>query len=182
MVDQLGLESTYIRPEDVMTHRFAVGHNVSDTGTSTAQPYKLNRAAYAAGGAIMSVKDMLGYAAFHLGEGRNAKGERLLSSASLQAMQADEAPRKGTTGTIGITWHIDSAGAVRTLSHGGATVGQIARLTLVPEHDFALAVVTNANTGRGASAGPVTKVTRAPSALNALAIAVPCWPEERFAM
>ena len=36
--------------------------------------------------------------------------------------------------------------------------------------------------GRGASAGPVTKVTAAPRSRSALASAVPCAPEERLAM
>ncbi len=36
--------------------------------------------------------------------------------------------------------------------------------------------------GRRASAGPVTKVTRAPRRARASAIAVPWRPEERFAM
>ncbi len=36
--------------------------------------------------------------------------------------------------------------------------------------------------GGGTSAGPVTKVTFAPSAASARAIAVPCAPDERLAM
>jgi len=134
-----------------MTLRFAVGHSVSDAGIATAEPYGLNRAAYAAGGAIMPVGDMLKYAAFHMGDGANEKGEQVMSGAALAAMRAVQAPKLGTDSAIGLTWHLDDVGDVRTVSHGGATVGQIARLVMVPEHDFALAVVTNANTGRQAS-------------------------------
>ena len=147
MVEELGLKNTYIRPADVMTKRFAVGHNVSDSGTTTAQPYPLYRAAYAAGGAIMSVGDMLNYAAFHMGDGTNAQGERVLSEAALAEMQTIQAPKLGADGSIGLTWHIDDVGPVRTIRHGGGTVGQISQLVMVPEQDFALAVVTNANTG-----------------------------------
>ena len=41
---------------------------------------------------------------------------------------------------------------------------------------------TVAPAGRGASAGPVTKVTRAPRRASAAAMALPCRPEERLAM
>jgi CubicO group peptidase (beta-lactamase class C family) len=152
MVEQLGLEDTYIRPADVMTKRFAVGHEVSGSGISTAAPYALFRAAYAAGGAIMSVGDMLKYAAFHMGDGSTADGVRVISEAALAEMQTIQAPKLGADGSIGLTWHIDDVGPVRTMRHGGATVGQIAQLVLVPERNFALAVVTNANTGRRATA------------------------------
>jgi hypothetical protein len=36
---------------------------------------------------------------------------------------------------------------VRVVSHGGGTKGQISLLALVPEYDFALVVLTNADTG-----------------------------------
>jgi CubicO group peptidase (beta-lactamase class C family) len=157
MVEQLGLRDTYIRPADVMTKRFAVGHQVSDSGTTTAAPYALFRAAYAAGGAIMSVGDLLKYAAFHMGDGTNAEGERVISPAALSEMQTAQAPKLGADGAIGLTWHIDDVGPVHTMSHGGATVGQIAQLVMVPERDFALAIVTNANTGRRATGEIVDK-------------------------
>ena len=155
MIEQLGLENTYIRPADVMTRRFAVGHSVSESGTTTAGPYALYRAAYAAGGAIMSVGDMLKYAAFHMGDGTNANGERVLSEARLKEMRTVQAPKLGADGWIGLTWHIDDVGEVQTVGHGGATVGQIARLVLVPEQKFALAVVTNADSGRQAASAIV---------------------------
>jgi CubicO group peptidase (beta-lactamase class C family) len=157
MIEQLGLENTYIRPADVMTRRFAVGHSVSESGTTTAGPYALYRAAYAAGGAIMSVGDMLKYAAFHMGDGTNADGERVLSEARLKEMRTVQAPKLGADGSIGLTWHIDDVGEVQTFGHGGATVGQIARLVMVPEKDFALAVVTNADRGRQAASAIVDR-------------------------
>ncbi len=35
------------------------------------------------------------------------------------------------------------------VEHGGGTKGQVSRLTLVPQHDFALAIFTNADHGDG---------------------------------
>jgi hypothetical protein len=49
---------------------------------------------------------------------------------------------------VGISWLLSDVNGVRTVSHGGATNGQIAQLLLVPERDFALVILTNANRGR----------------------------------
>ena len=152
----IGMKNTYIRPGDVMTKRFAVGHIVSESGTSTADPWSLYRAAYAAGGAIMDVGDMLTYGEFHLGDGLNRDGQRVMSAESLAAMQSVQEEKIGSEDLMGITWHISAVDGANTISHGGGTLGQISRLLLVPEHDFVLAVVTNANRGSTAA----TNITR----------------------
>lgn len=152
----LGLDNTYIRAVDVMTLRFATGHTVSESGVETAEPWALYRAAVGVGGAIMTAGDMLKYAAFHMGDGSNEKGQQIMSVETLQEMQDVHAAKLGSDDSMGITWHISDVDSVRTISHGGGTVGQISRLVLVPEHDFALAVVTNANSGSTAA----TKITR----------------------
>jgi hypothetical protein len=48
---------------------------------------------------------------------------------------------------MGLAWMLDPVGGVRKVWHGGATNGQIAMLSLAPERDFAVAVLTNANVG-----------------------------------
>jgi CubicO group peptidase (beta-lactamase class C family) len=146
--DAIGLDHTYIIPTDVMTRRFAVGHNVSDDGISVAEPWPLYRAVWAVGGAITNVGDMLKYAGFHMGDGRNAEGARVMKQQSLAAMQAVHAPKIGTDDMMGLTWHLSDVGSKRTVSHGGGTTGQNSVLLMVPEEDFALAIVTNANSGR----------------------------------
>lgn len=152
----LGLQNTYIRAVDVMTLRFASGHNVSASGVETAEPWALYRAAVGVGGAIMTVGDMLKYAAFHMGDGTNEQGKQIMAAETLQQMREEQAVKVGSDDMIGITWHLSDVDSVRTVGHGGGTVGQISRLVLVPEHNFALAVVTNANSGRTAA----PKITR----------------------
>lgn len=152
----LGMSSSYIRPGDVMTRRFAVGHIVSENGIETAEPWSLYRAAFAAGGTITTVKDMLTYGAFHLGDGRNVNGEQIMSADSVTDMQRVQAPKVGSDDLMGITWHLSDVDDVRTVSHGGGTYGQISRLILVPDRDFVLAIVTNANRGSTAA----TNITR----------------------
>jgi CubicO group peptidase (beta-lactamase class C family) len=146
--EDLGLADTYIAPADVMTKPFVVGHRVSEEGLSVAEPWALYRAAWPAGGAITTVGDMLRYAAFHMGDGRNADGEAIMSRESLRDMRAIHAPKAGTDDFIGLTWHLADVDSRRTVSHSGGTNGQISLLLMVPEDDFALAITTNADSGR----------------------------------
>ena len=147
VLEPLGLNHTFLKPADMMTRRFAVGHMVSDEGIRVAEPWPLYRAAYPAGGVITSVAQLLKYASFHLGDGTNGEGERILSHQLLADMQAEHAIKIGTDDWMGLTWHLSDVGAARTVSHGGGTLGQVSLLMLVPERDFALAIVTNANRG-----------------------------------
>ena len=146
VLDPLGLENCYFDPGDLMTRRFAVGHNVTDDVAEVALPWPLPRAAYAAGGITCHVHDLLRYARFHLGDGSADDGTRLLSPESMAEMQRPQA-------TIwenrfwGLTWAIDDTHGARQISHGGGTTGQVSRLLLVPERDFAMAIFTNAEQG-----------------------------------
>lgn len=146
VLEPLGLESSYFDAGDVMTHRFAVGHNVSETGTQIARPWPLPRAAYPAGGITCNVPDLLSYAQFHLGDGRTDDKTRLLSAESMTQMQSPQASVWGNE-TWGLTWGINEINGTRQISHGGGTIGQISLLILVPEHKFAIAILTNANRG-----------------------------------
>ena len=71
----------------------------------------------------------------------------MLTRASLDGMRAAQAHKQGTDDDIGIGWHIRQAGPVRTFSHGGTLAGHILLLEIAPERDFAIAILTNANTG-----------------------------------
>jgi CubicO group peptidase (beta-lactamase class C family) len=139
----IGLKETYITPADVMTLRFAVGHNVSPQGAQVGRPWPIGRYAHSAGGVITTARDLLGYAQFHMGAG--APG--VLSEESRRRMQARVVTKHGTDEEMAVTWHVSNAGGVRRLSHGGGTVGQQSLLTMVPERRFAIAVLTNASTG-----------------------------------
>jgi hypothetical protein len=48
---------------------------------------------------------------------------------------------------VGLSWFIRDVGGMRIVSHDGGTNGQIAKLVLVPSEQFALAVLTNADSG-----------------------------------
>ena len=155
LLDPLGIEQAYLTAADVITRRFAVGHLVKgdedEERAEIARPWALPRAVNAVGGLVTNVKELLRYAQFHLGDGATASGERLLSAESMRAMQTPQIRKWGKREFMGLSWWIDDEGEadepLRVVHHGGGTKGQISRLVLVPERQFALAMVTNADRG-----------------------------------
>jgi len=148
LLEPLGLKQTFIFPTDVMTYRFAVGHGGPAGKLEVMRPWPLARAAHAVGAVTASVKDLLRYGEFHLGDGTAPGGERILSSETIRRMQATQVVKLGIDDEeMAITWHISTAGGLRQVSHGGSTLGQQALLTFVPSHRFAVALLTNS--GRG---------------------------------
>ncbi len=138
----LDMTNTYILPWEMMTKRFASGHTPSEKGIEVAEPWSIGRASGPAGGIVSSVKDMIKYIKFQLGD-----GDDLVSKKSLDALHSPRvvfAPGH----SIALTFWIDDTRSARTMGHGGGTVGQISLLTIVPEHDFGLMLVTNCALGR----------------------------------
>ena len=147
VLEPLGLSRCFFGPGEVITHRFAVGHRVGEEGAEVARPWPLSPCIWPAGGIICPVKDLLRYAQFHLGDGCAADGTRLLMPETMRAMQSPQvAIRDGEA--WGLAWSLEDVGGARTIGHGGGTLGQVTLLTLVPERNFAVAVLTNADRGR----------------------------------
>ncbi len=146
VIDPLGLERTFFFPEEVMTHRFVVGHQVFDGQAKVARPWSVGRAIHPAGGVISTVKDLLRYARFHMGDGAAPDGKRLLTPESLAMMQTPQCEATGLN-QMGITWFIIPTDQGAVIGHGGATKGQETTLRMVPERDFAVIILTNCDEG-----------------------------------
>lgn len=146
--EPLGLDHSYFYAGDVMTHRFAVGHRVTSQGAEVARPWPLPRAVHAAGAICCSAGNLLRYAQFHLDNGQTHDGMQLIHQDVVQQMRAPQVAVGDMMEAIGLSWFLDRVDGVRTASHGGATVGQLSQLTLVPEHQFAFSIMTNADYGR----------------------------------
>lgn len=144
----LGMTMSFYFPDDIMTHRFVVGHTITPEATTVATPWPLARSANAAGGVSATVRDMLRYARFHLQQGKAESGEQVLQPATVAAMQVQQAPAGNMADGVGISWMLSDLHGVRLVSHGGATNGQIAQLVMAPAQHFALVILTNANWGR----------------------------------
>ena len=142
----LGMNHTYLLPWDMMTHRFVVGHSDGEDGLAVAKPWSIGRASGPAGGIVTCVKDMLNYARFQLGDG-TFNGKRLLEPESLEKLHSPQV-QFTPNNSVALTFWVDDSRAARTMGHSGGTVGQISLLTLVPNSDFSILLVTNSVNGR----------------------------------
>ena len=62
-------------------------------------------------------------------------------------MQTPQLRKQGYDEDIGLAWHLRTVGGVRTAAHGGTFAGHILLLELVPEKNFAMAILTNSGGG-----------------------------------
>jgi len=99
-----------------------------------------------AGGVSMSLRDLLAYGSFHLGDGAGADGKPVLSKASLELMRTPRVHKAGTDDDMGLGWHLRTVGGVVTAAHGG-TLGHCLLLELVPARHLAFAILTNHSDG-----------------------------------
>lgn len=144
----LEMSHSYLKPADVMTYCYAVGHDVQGEGeASVLRPWALPRAVYPVGGLITTVPDLLRYGRFQMGDGAAEDGARLLTTDSLRQMHTPQAKIWGETEAVGLSWFIKDVDGVRILAHGGGTKGQVSYLFVAPERDFTAAIVTNSERG-----------------------------------
>lgn len=148
ILDPLGLEKTFVFANDVMTRRFVVGHtNRPDGTTEIARPWGGIRAESAAGANVSAnAADQIKWARFHLSDGKAADGTQVLSAELTRKMREPTVETHGMLGDyVGISWILEDVEGVRIVGHGGNTNGQQSVFEMVPERDFAVAVLTNAN-------------------------------------
>ena len=131
LFEPLGLSNTTYSVNDVMTRRFAVGHNPGEGETlSIARQWKDTRGNDPGGGIASSVADQLRWARFHLGDGRAESGARVLPAEVLHRMTEPTVKLRGTTlgDAIGLGWFLRDVDDVRTVGHGGSGNGPSGRL------------------------------------------------------
>jgi CubicO group peptidase (beta-lactamase class C family) len=147
LFEPLGLSHSFFMPGDVITRRFAVGHNRGEDGTlAVARMWRGPRARNPGGGLASSAADQLRWARFHLGDGRTESGVRVLPAEALQRMKEPTVALRGSTlgDAFGICWFLRDVDGVRTVGHGGSANGQFAELLIVPERHFAVVALANA--------------------------------------
>lgn len=146
LLDPLGLDHTFFFPNEIMTRRFAVGHNRHEDGSITvARPWALPRGGAPAGGLSANARDQIAWAKFHLGDGTAADGTRLLSREALDRMKQPTVDMRGSAlgDHVGISWLIRDVDGVRLVGHGGSMNGQYSEFVTAPERGFAFISMTN---------------------------------------
>lgn len=143
----LGLTHAGTTAGDFIVNRFAAGHaNRGDSPATLQRPFSPS-SSVTAGGVGLCITDLMAYARFHMGDGTSAGGERVLSRASLEQMRTAQLHKQGTDDDIGIAWHLRSVGPLRVAAHGGTLAGHVLLLEIVPERNFAIGILTNAQNG-----------------------------------
>jgi CubicO group peptidase (beta-lactamase class C family) len=148
----LGLSETFVSADEAITHRVAMPHSsvkrrvLREAGW---QPrWQLARADVPLGGVVSSVRDLLGWARFHLGIRRGAStGAGLLSPRTIAEMQAPLSPAGCFADEVGVAWMLRTVGGRRLVGHGGLTTGYSTAFTLVPDAKAAVVVLANATPG-----------------------------------
>jgi CubicO group peptidase (beta-lactamase class C family) len=142
----LGLKLAFTRVGDVVAHWPAIGHVVGPDGSPGMQRTFTLGSTLPAGGVAMSMENLLEYAQFHLGDGRGPSSQ-VLKRSTLVEMRTPQLHKQGYDEDIGLAWHLRTVGSVRTAAHGGTFSGHILLLELVPEKNFAIAILTNSGNG-----------------------------------
>ena len=143
LCEPLELTQTVTLPEEAILHRAAVGHRPDG---ARVHVWGLPRSVGPAGLITASAHDLLTFARFHLDGGLAPDGKRLLSEASVAAMQQPRAviPDFGAPGAaIGLGWRVNRWDGRTIIGHDGDTVGQSAYLRVDPQARFAACLLTN---------------------------------------
>jgi CubicO group peptidase (beta-lactamase class C family) len=141
----LGLEHAGTTAGEFIVNRFAAPHAVRAGETTAIRPFSPS-VSVTAGGIGLCITDLLSYAQFHLGDG-TARGTRLLTRGSLEQLRTRQLAKQSTDDHIGIGWHLRDVGGLATASHGGTLAGHVLLLEIVPGRNFAIGILTNANSG-----------------------------------
>jgi CubicO group peptidase (beta-lactamase class C family) len=144
--EPLGLEEHAFFPWEIMTRRFAAGHALYGDELQVTHWYE-SRAGHPPGAEhAASARDQIAYARFHLGDGSG-----VLRRETLEQMQTLTTPEAETPQAqqFGITWMIREFAGTRIVAHGGSCRGHQSAFEMIPEHDFAVTVLTSARHGSG---------------------------------
>lgn len=152
VLEPLGLTRSFFSRDLPDRRNLALPHDAVDGKAVVDRDlFYLPRSCNPFGGVVSSVRDLLAYARFHLGDGRAASGRRVMGRRALRAMWRHPGPG-GTllvelTG-MGVSWSVrPTAQGTPVVQHGGDLPGYHSGLMLVPDQDFAIALLTNANSG-----------------------------------
>jgi CubicO group peptidase (beta-lactamase class C family) len=152
LFDPMGLTSTNSWHEQVDQTRAATGHLIRSLQEGPiVTPVDYLPRAFGPGGNITSTtREVLAMAHVLLNEGTAPSGKRIISAASIREMMRSRVPvpdpymfgPEWALGLIVCDWHGETVYAT-----DGSTIGQNARLRLLPDSNAAIAMLTNGGSG-----------------------------------
>ena len=141
LVEPLGLEDTLFFSRQMVTRRFAAGHQRLQDGGTSVMPFGIPRGANPEGGLATTTRDLVSWARCHLED-----GDSILSPELARTMREPtvRAPGWSAGDAVGLSWLLSDVAGLWVVGHGGAMPGQLSLFKTVPERNFALASCTNA--------------------------------------
>jgi CubicO group peptidase (beta-lactamase class C family) len=146
LIRPLGLARTFTLPEEAISHRVATGHRERPHHDQPVSVWGLPRSIGPAGNITASAADVLAFARMHLDGGLSPDGTRLLSAASVAAMQQPQIELPGLgdrADAVGLAWRLNRWSGGRVIGHDGGTIGQSAFLRADPRSGVAACLLTN---------------------------------------
>ena len=151
LFDPLGMDHAFSQPEQAIRFSCAIGHvpgpSKKQPWITTPQPYLSLGQKSAGATPTMTATDLLAFAAMHMNGGKAADGSKVLSAASVRAMQQRQIRTpKHTPHHIagwGLGWMLIDWNGHKLYGHDGGTLGQFAFLRILPEKGLAVAMLTN---------------------------------------
>lgn len=155
---RLGLTNFFTLPEEVMAHRYQVGH-VREAGQSLWKPVPvpdMHQGRSPAGIVISDVDSLLDFGVACLRQGDAGNGQRLVSPETLAemwqpAVDLDARLSAATLRQRTLGWMHDQWGSHRVVGHGGTKLGNKAWFRVLPDDGTVFAVFCNG--GLAAEAG-----------------------------
>jgi CubicO group peptidase (beta-lactamase class C family) len=148
LFDPMGVTSTSSRREQVDETRFATGHLIRslEEGPIVTPIEYLPRAFGPGGGITSTTREVLTMGYVLLNEGVAPNGKRIVSAESVREMMCSRVPvpdpymlgPEWALGLIVCDWHGEAVYAT-----DGSTIGQNARLRLLPDSNTAIVMLTN---------------------------------------
>jgi CubicO group peptidase (beta-lactamase class C family) len=151
LLGPLGLEDSLLDRTAVLARPYADGHVAAPVNgrpvLAVQTPLWVPRAVDPAGGIWSTTRDVLRYARFHLNRGTVPGAANIVHPDSLARMQQPAVAIPGLPAQMGMNWFVQEVAGMRAFMHGGDTLGQHTEFVAIPAQDFALVVLTNAQSG-----------------------------------
>ena len=149
LFEPVGIDDAVLLPQEFLKYRSAVGHDKDREkgGWKLSEELISQRSQIPAGTAVsMSATSLLELGRLHMNQGLGRQGERVVSEAGVAEMQRSQ------TGVVPAlpacqVWALYQGSGMNLYNHYGGTAGQNAWFGILPERDFAIAVLTNSQTG-----------------------------------
>ncbi|MGC4107423.1 MAG: serine hydrolase domain-containing protein [Thermomicrobiales bacterium] len=150
--EPLGMETVTFYAEEAITRDHAVGHNLGDrlNGPSIARPFIIGgRHVNLCGNILATPTELLKFAQLHINDGEY-EGKRVISAESAELMRTPQIEAGPPNRAFGQGWSMYTWPELKVIEHTGGTIGYRAYLSVAPDRKYAIAIVTNGDTGASA--------------------------------